>query len=255
MTGDSSAAEHRVAIGYDTIEKERKAGWVSRQFDAVAGRYDLMNTLLSAGIHYLWKRTAMDMLRPGPGEAVLDLCGGTGDLAVAAVRRVGPAGRVVLCDINHRMMAAGRATSVWARWRRRIRYVQGNAERLPFPDASFDGAIVGFGIRNLTDMPAGLSEMYRVLRPGGRLVCLEFSHPAWPWFRRLYDAYSFHVMPRLGALITGSRRAYTYLPESIRVFPDPPELARLFRVAGFRDVTYRRLTNGIAAIHRGRKPA
>lgn len=246
--------EERVPIGFRRIAASEKAGWVRRQFDAVAPWYDRMNTLLSLGVHHLWKRRAMDWLRPASGERILDLCGGTGDLAVAAIRRVGPRGRVVLCDINREMIRAGRAAPRFAEERAALDYVEGDAERLPFGDGRFDGVVVGFGIRNLTRMDRGFAEILRVLRPGGRLVVLEFSHPANPIFRRVYDLYSFAFMPWLGKRLAGSAEAYAYLAESIRGFPPPDALAGRLRSAGFSPVAYRRLTDGIAALHRARRP-
>ena len=238
-------------IGFRRIAAGEKAGWVRRQFDAIAPRYDRMNTLLSLGIHHQWKRRAMDWLDPNPGNQALDLCGGTGDLAVAAVGRVGASGRVTLCDINREMIRAGRAAARHGKERRRIRYVEGDAERLPFPEKSFDRVVVGFGVRNLTHMDRGLREIRRVLRPGGRMVILEFSHPDGPGFRRLYDLYSFTFMPWLGRRLAGSAEAYTYLAESIRGFPGPEALAGRLRNLGFSSVAYRPLTRAIAALHRG----
>ncbi|GBC59797.1 bifunctional demethylmenaquinone methyltransfera se/2-methoxy-6-polyprenyl-1,4-benzoquinol methylase [Desulfonema ishimotonii] len=240
-------------IGFKTIARTEKTRWVRHQFDAVAKRYDLMNTLLSFGIHHLWKRTAIKMLSLKPGHGVLDLCGGTGDLAVAAGKITGPTGRVVLYDINREMMSAGKSKPAHAGLRRRIAYVEGDAEQMALPDNAFDAAIVGFGIRNLTDMEKGFREMYRVLKPGGTMVCLEFSRPTIPLFRWCYDMYSFHIMPCLGQLLTGSREAYTYLPESIRLFPLPDKLKAKLEEIGFHNVTFRKLTNGVAVIHRGVK--
>lgn len=241
-------------IGFREIPVDLKSEWVRGQFDAVARRYDFMNTLLSGGVHHLWKRLAVRMLDLAPGDAVLDLCGGTGDLAVLAKRRVGPKGQVVLCDINREMMRVGREKDAERELRSAVRWVQGDAERLPFSDRRFDAAVVGFGIRNLTRMEAGFAEMLRVLKPGGRMVCLEFSHPVNPLFRWFYDQYSFHVMPYIGELVTGSREAYSYLPESIRRFPGPEALAGRLAAIGYKEVTFRRLTNGVAVIHRGVVP-
>lgn len=241
-------------FGYTSVPEEAKVSKVQHHFDSVAHCYDFMNTLLSVGIHYLWKRQAMNALQPGRGQRVLDVCGGTGDLSVLASQKVGPGGQVVLYDINLKMMQAG------ASMRRRqtpgapITCVQGNAEQITFPEASFDAVTVGFGIRNVTHMEKAFQEMYRVLKPGGKLMCLEFSQPMWLWLRWLYDQYSFKVMPWLGELLVGNRQAYTHLPETIRLFPLPQELKGLLESVGFEDVYYRRLTNGIAVIHIGRRP-
>jgi len=253
-----SPGEHRgnddlVYFGYQKIPHREKIRRTSLHFETVAGRYDFMNTLLSFGIHYLWKHTAIRMMKLKPGDRVLDVCGGTGDLSILAHRSVGPAGQVVLYDINRAMIQAGKTKPTHASIRRQIRHVQGNAEALSFPDNHFDAAMVGFGIRNVTRMERGFAEMHRVLKPGGRLMCLEFSKPTAPVFRFLYDFYSFTIMPFLGELLAGSRKAYTLLPESIRTFPMPDELADILKSIGFRRVVYRRLTNGIAVVHLGRK--
>jgi demethylmenaquinone methyltransferase / 2-methoxy-6-polyprenyl-1,4-benzoquinol methylase len=240
-------------FGFQTVPEKEKVVRVRNHFDRVATKYDMMNTLLSFGIHYVWKRSAIGMLALKEGDAVIDVCGGTGDLSLLAGKRVGPSGKVVLYDINRAMMEAGRHKSTHARERKKILYIQGDAEKISFPSESFDAAIVGFGVRNLTHMDEGLREIYRVLKPEGRFVCLEFSKPTARWFRWLYDFYSFRIMPVLGSLVVGSRQAYTYLPESIRLFPSPERLARLLEEVGFRQVVYRTLTNGIAAIHRGVK--
>jgi len=250
---DIKKQDNTTHIGYKKISQRKKAQWVRHQFDSVAQKYDLMNTLLSFGIHYLWKKKAIKMLDLEPGFKILDLCGGTGDLAVSAAKIAGKTGQVVLCDINREMMNAGRNSKGNAKYRQRINYVQADAEQMCFPDNYFDAAVVGFGIRNLTDMEAGFKEMYRVLKPGGTMVCLEFSRPVVPFFRRIYDLYSFHIMPWLGEMFTGSREAYTYLPESIRLFPLPDELKRKLEHIGFIDVRWQALTNGVAVIHRGIK--
>jgi demethylmenaquinone methyltransferase/2-methoxy-6-polyprenyl-1,4-benzoquinol methylase len=239
----------RAFFGYEQIAAREKSDRVRRHFDSVAHVYDFMNSLLSFGIHHAWKRESVRMLGLRPGERVLDVCGGTGDLAILAARRVGPRGRVAIYDINRAMIEAGLPKVRGGPFAGCIRHVQGFAERIACPDGAFDAAMVGFGIRNVTRMRLGFAEMHRVLRPGGRLLCLEFSRPVWPVFRRLYDFYSFHVMPFLGDLIAGSRKAYTHLPESIRMFPLPDELAAMLRAVGFSSVTYRRFTNGIAVAH------
>jgi len=231
------------------VQHNHKKTEVARHFDAVAARYDLMNTILSCGLHHLWKRRTIRLLGLKPGERVLDVCGGTGDLALLAAREVGDRGIVLLYDINRAMLLAGRPKLAQTGPSGRICFVEGDAERLAVADGSMDAAMVGFGVRNLTNMAAGLREMYRVLRPGGRLAILEFSRPTNPLWRRLYDLYSFTVMPLLGQVIAGSREAYTYLTTSIRQFPLPEELAATLRTIGFTQVTYQRLTNGIAVIH------
>jgi demethylmenaquinone methyltransferase/2-methoxy-6-polyprenyl-1,4-benzoquinol methylase len=235
------------------MDQQQKTDAVKRHFDRVASRYDLMNTILSFGLHHLWKRRAVSLLGLKPGERVIDVCGGTGDLALLAAPRVGPAGGVVLYDLNRAMLLAGRHKVARAGLTERIWLVQGDAEHLAAADESLDAALVGFGIRNLARMDEGLREMYRVLKPGGRLIILEFSRPANPLWRWLYDRYSFGVMPRLGQLVAGSREAYTYLITSIRQFPRPEGVAHLLQSIGFAQVTYHPLTNGIAMIHRAVK--
>jgi demethylmenaquinone methyltransferase/2-methoxy-6-polyprenyl-1,4-benzoquinol methylase len=247
---DPSAAHGEDAFfGFERIRAREKTARVLKHFDSVAAVYDGMNSLLSFGIHHAWKRASVRMLALRPGERVLDVCGGTGDLAILAARTVGRRGRVVIFDINRAMLTAGMHKVVGGPLEDCIRYVQGNAEELAFPDGRFDAAMVGFGIRNVTRMRRGFAEMHRVLRPGGRLMCLEFSRPVWPVFRWLYDMYSFHIMPLAGELIAGSRKAYTHLPESIRMFPLPQELADMLRQVGFGRVAYRAFTNGIAVAH------
>ena len=240
-------------FGYLKVPEMEKVTWVRRHFNAVAARYDFMNSLLSFGIHHLWKRVAVSRMGLCAGDRVLDVCGGTADLSLLAARHVGRDGRIVLYDINCAMMETGRPKVVSSAYAGNIAYVQGDAETLSFADATFNAAMVGFGIRNLTHMEAGFEEMYRVLKPGGKLMCLEFSEPVTPWFRALYDFYSFHIMPALGLLLAGSRHAYTYLPESIRLFPSPEELKTILEKMGFTSVRYLRLTDGIAAIHTGIK--
>jgi demethylmenaquinone methyltransferase / 2-methoxy-6-polyprenyl-1,4-benzoquinol methylase len=255
QTPDPAGPENSTTyFGYRRVAEADKEKLVRRHFDTVARKYDLMNTLLSFGLHHLWKRAAVNLLSLKPGDRVLDVCGGTADLAIRAARIMGPAGRVVVYDINWAMMAAGRPKVEHAGLAPRIRYIQGDAECLACPDACFDAALVGFGIRNLTHPQAGFAEMFRVLKPGGRLMCLEFSRPKTAWFRGLYDLYSFYAMPAIGKIMVGSWDAYTYLPESIRMFSQPEELAAVLTDIGFTGVSYRRLTNGIAVIHLGVKP-
>ena len=245
----SPQSADKVYFGYERINTVDKTNRVLQHFSSVAHHYDFMNTLLSFGIHYAWKRSAVRMLKLAPGERILDVCGGTGDLAILAARAVGPSGRVIIYDINRDMIQAGMHKVIDNEIEKRLGYIQGNAEAISFPDCHFDTAMVGFGIRNVTHMKKGFEEMYRVLNPGGKMMCLEFSKPTWPVFRWLYDFYSSYIMPFVGQLIAGNRKAYMHLPESIRMFPLPDELSELLKKIGFSQVTYRSLTNGIAVIH------
>ncbi|WP_373499313.1 class I SAM-dependent methyltransferase [Desulfococcus sp.] len=250
---DHISLKRQAQFGFEALSEREKAARVRRHFNSVAHKYDMMNTVLSLGIHYLWKKIAVAGLGLKPGEAVLDVCGGTGDLSVMARKAVGPSGKVVLYDINWDMIHAGRIKPTNAGSRRGILYVQGDAERISFPDGAFDVVMVGFAVRNITHMKQAFREMCRVLKPGGRFLCLEFSKPVWPWFRWLYDFYSFQIMPLLGDLVLGERKAYTCLPETIRLFLMPDELTEVLTSAGFSGVTYERMTNGIAVAHTGTK--
>ncbi|MGD9008377.1 MAG: bifunctional demethylmenaquinone methyltransferase/2-methoxy-6-polyprenyl-1,4-benzoquinol methylase UbiE [Desulfobacteraceae bacterium] len=240
-------------FGVRTFHEREKYRAVMRHFNRVAPKYDFMNSLLSLGIQHVWKRAAIRMLDISRGERILDVCGGTGDLAILAARRTGPSGQVVIYDINRAMMTAGRHKIDPFPELSHIQYVQGDAERIAFPDRAFDVAMVGFGIRNLTHLKQGFGEMHRVLKPGGRLLCLEFSRPTNPLFRLLYDFYSFNIMPLLGELIVGSAQSYACLPETIRMFPLPDELSSILAGIGFDPVRYRRMTNSIAVAHVGVK--
>ena len=250
---DRMSPEKMAHFGYRKVPEDEKVKWVMNHFNTVAHKYDLMNTLLSFGIHHLWKRVAVKMLKLHAGDRVIDVCGGTGDLSILAAHAVGSSGRVIIYDINRAMLEMGRPKVAKSARDRRITYVQGNAEHISFANQRFDAAMVGFGIRNLTHMKEGLKEIHRVLKPGGKLMCLEFSKPTAPLFRWLYDIYSFHIMPYLGGLIVGSKQAYTYLPESIRLFSLPDELSTILENSGFSQVTYRKLTNGIAVVHLAKK--
>lgn len=242
-----------VDFGYKKVRAAEKIRLVQRHFDAIARRYDFSNTVLSMGLDRVWRMEAVKTLSLRPGDSVLDLCGGTAELALLAARNVGVHGRVTLYDINRPMMIEARPKVARARLKSRINYVQGDAGNLALADRSFDAAMVGFGIRNLTDMKQGFREACRVLKHGGRFVCLEFSQPQASWFRALYNFYSFYIMPWFGQILVGSRTAYSYLPESIKLFSTPAKLAGIMEEAGFSKVSYRMLTNGIAAIHVGVK--
>lgn len=240
-------------FGYRRVPAEEKAQFVRKHFNIVAEKYDLMNTLLSFGIHHLWKRIAVRIMALNPGDRVLDVCGGTGDLAILAARTAGVSGRVIVYDINRAMIEVGRHKIKGSSSGKHIWYVQGDAEHLPFPDGYFDAAMVGFGIRNVTHMDLGFQEMWRILKPGGKMMCLEFSKPTAPLFRRLYDFYSFHFMPLIGGIIAGSYKAYLHLTESIRTFVMPDKLTDMIEQAGFSRIITRKLTNGIAIIHMATK--
>lgn len=240
-------------FGLRTYDELRKKAAVTEHFNGVAEKYDFMNSLLSFGIQHVWKRAALRMLAPSPGSRVLDVCGGTGDLAALAASRSGHKGSVTIYDINRKMMEAGKIKLSETSLFKNIHWVQGDAESISFPSGSFDAAMVGFGIRNLTHLEKGFKEMHRVLKPGGKLLCLEFSKPVNPVFRTLYDFYSFNVMPLLGQAITGNARAYACLPETIRMFPLPDELSGILENIGFSRVTYQSMTNGIAVAHVGVK--
>ncbi len=232
-------------------EKEQA---VQAMFTAIAHRYDLNNSLLSLGLHHSWKRRAVKMSGAAVGDTVLDLCTGTGDLAVLLARQVGSEGRVIGLDLNDRMLAFGRR-KIKKLGISNITLLTGNAESLQFCDRTFQAATVAFGIRNVTDIRAALREMHRVLEPGGRAVCLEFSRPTSGPLRKLYDYYSFTLLPRIGRLVARDQTGvYHYLPASIRAFPDQERFRELFLEAGFSPVTYRNLTGGIVAIHVGVKP-
>ena len=239
-------------FGFQKVPVEEKAQRVRSVFDSVATDYDLMNDVMSLGIHRLWKRLAIGMANIRPGQQVLDLAGGTGDLVLMIAPRVGPQGRVVLSDINNAMIRTGRARLLDRGIAGNVEYVQADAERLPFPDNSFDCITMAFGLRNVTHKQAALDAMYRVLKPGGRLLILEFSRPA-ALLKPAYDFYSFSRLPRLGQLIARDAASYRYLAESIRMHPDQKTLVGMLESAGFEGCDFHNLTGGIVAIHRGYK--
>ena len=239
-------------FGFQKVPVEEKAQRVRGVFDSVATDYDLMNDVMSLGIHRLWKRLAIGMANIQPGQLVLDLAGGTGDLTLMIAPRVGPQGRVVLSDINNAMIRTGRARLLDKGIAGNVEYVQADAERLPFPDNSFDCITMAFGLRNVTHKQSALDSMYRVLKPAGRLLILEFSRPA-ALLKPAYDFYSFSILPRLGQLIARDAASYRYLAESIRMHPDQKTLVGMLQSAGFEACDFHNLTCGIVAIHRGYK--
>ncbi len=241
----------RTDFGFEEVPWQEKARRVRGVFDSVASRYDLMNDLLSGGLHRLWKDFLISLTHLRPGQQALDVAGGTGDIAERLLRRVAPGGRVVLSDINAEMLNRGRDRLIDAGVVHGIDYVQANAECLPFADGTFDCVTIAFGLRNVTDKAAALHAMRRVLRPGGQLLVLEFSQPTAPGLGPLYDAYSFRVLPLLGQIVAGDAASYRYLAESIRRHPDQETLLAMLRDAGFVDCRYHNLAGGIVAVHRG----
>ncbi|HEX9260006.1 MAG TPA: bifunctional demethylmenaquinone methyltransferase/2-methoxy-6-polyprenyl-1,4-benzoquinol methylase UbiE, partial [Acidimicrobiales bacterium] len=239
-----------VDFGYKEVPASEKARHVRAVFDSVADKYDLMNDLMSAGVHRLWKRYTLGQTGLRPGQAALDVAGGTGDLAAGMARQVGERGLVVLSDINEAMLGVGRNRLLDRGLMRNVRFSLANAECLPFDDESFDCVTIAFGLRNVTDKPAALASMRRVLRPGGRLLVLEFSKPVVPGLKPLYDVYSFSVLPWLGKRVAGDSDSYQYLAESIRKFPDQETLKGMMQEAGLEDVSYHNLTGGIVALHK-----
>lgn len=244
-------AQDQVDFGFEQVGREDKARRVRGVFDSVAGKYDLMNDLMSGGLHRLWKRFVLTLTGLKPGQRALDVAGGTGDLSVGLARQVGDSGLVVLSDINAAMLARGRTRLTDAGVVGNVAYALANAERLPFADGEFDCITIGFGLRNVTDKASALASMYRVLRPGGQLLILEFSHPTAPGLKPLYDAYSFRVLPLLGRLVADDAASYRYLAESIRMHPDQEALLTMMREAGFEGGRYHNLAGGIVAVHRG----
>lgn len=237
-------------FGYKTVPLDEKAGLVKGVFDSVASRYDIMNDVMSGGLHRIWKRFAIDQAGVKAGHTVLDLAGGTGDLARRFAEQVGASGEVVLADINHAMLEQGRRRLVDAGVAGNLSIAQVDAENLPFADASFDRIAIAFGLRNVTDKEAALASMLRVLKPGGKALILEFSKPA-ASIKPLYDLYSFKLLPVFGKLLANDAESYQYLAESIRMHPDQDTLLRMMQDAGFERCRYNNLTAGIVALHVG----
>ncbi|AUD58873.1 bifunctional demethylmenaquinone methyltransferase/2-methoxy-6-polyprenyl-1,4-benzoquinol methylase [Shewanella sp. Pdp11] len=250
MSEGESKSTH---FGYKTVEADKKAELVAGVFHSVAAKYDIMNDVMSFGIHRFWKRYTIEVSGARPGMKVLDLAGGTGDLTAKFSHLVGDKGEVVLADINDSMLKVGRTKLRDKGIVSNVSYVQANAEALPFPDNHFDIITIAFGLRNVTDKDAALRSMNRVLKPGGKLLVLEFSKPQHEIMRKVYDLYSFKVLPKMGELITKDADSYEYLAESIRMHPDQYTLKQMMVDAGFEQVDYTNMTDGIVALHRGYK--
>ncbi|MFI4890147.1 MAG: bifunctional demethylmenaquinone methyltransferase/2-methoxy-6-polyprenyl-1,4-benzoquinol methylase UbiE [Steroidobacterales bacterium] len=242
-----------VDFGFEQVPWHEKAARVRAVFASVAGRYDVMNDLMSLGVHRLWKHFTLSLTGLRPGQQALDVAGGTGDLSIGLAKQVGKQGRVFLTDINPAMLERGRDRLLDAGFVGNVDYAVADAERLPFDDDVFDCVTIAFGLRNVTDKAAALRSMYRVLKPGGQLLVLEFSKPTLPGLSRLYDAYSFNVLPLLGRLVARDEASYRYLAESIRMHPDQETLLAMLQDAGFGQARYHNLSGGIVALHRGYK--
>ncbi|MBT4212300.1 MAG: bifunctional demethylmenaquinone methyltransferase/2-methoxy-6-polyprenyl-1,4-benzoquinol methylase UbiE [Porticoccaceae bacterium] len=241
-------------FGYKTVNVEEKAGKVADVFHSVASNYDLMNDLMSAGVHRLWKRMTIEMSGVRPGNKVLDIAGGTGDLAAKFSRIVGKDGYVVLADINESMLKVGRDRLMDLGVVDNVKFSQSDAQHLPFPDNTFDVITIAFGLRNVTDKELALKSMLRVLKPGGRLLVLEFSKPGNPVLSKIYDTYSFSILPKLGKLFADDAESYQYLAESIRMHPDQQTLMGMMDDVGFANTDFHNMTGGVVALHRGVKP-
>lgn len=241
-------------FGYKTVNVEEKADKVAEVFHSVAAKYDLMNDLMSGGVHRLWKRITIEMSGVRRGDKVLDIAGGTGDLTAKFSRIVGSEGTVVLADINDSMLKVGRDRLMDRGVVNNVRFSQADAQYLPFPDNTFDVITIAFGLRNVTDKDLALRSMLRVLKPGGRLLVLEFSKPANPVLSKIYDTYSFSILPKLGRLFADDSDSYQYLAESIRMHPDQQTLQNMMDDAGFANTDFHNMTGGVVALHRGVKP-
>lgn len=253
MTSESKDRPPVTHFGYQQVAWNEKAERVREVFDSVADRYDLMNDLMSGGIHRLWKRFALTQTGLKPGQQALDVAAGTGDLARGLARQVSVHGRVVVTDINNAMLTRGRDRLLDAGVASNVVFVQSDAERLPFAADSFNCITIAFGLRNVTDKPAALAALHRVLKPGGQLLVLEFSAPTLPGLKPVYDLYSFRLLPLMGRIVAGDAASYRYLAESIRRHPSPAALRTMMEDAGFERCRYHNLTGGIVALHRGYK--
>lgn len=246
--------EETTHFGFKDVKVEEKAGKVADVFHSVAAKYDIMNDLMSFGVHRIWKRLTIESSGVRPGHKVLDIAGGTGDLTMQFSKRVGETGHVTLADINASMLQVGRDRLLDKGYGSNIDFVQANAECLPFPDNHFNIVSIAFGLRNVTDKDKALASMYRVLKPGGRLLILEFSKPRNPVLSDMYDKYSFSALPVMGKLITNDSDSYQYLAESIRMHPDQETLENMMKAVGFCNTRYQNMTGGIVALHTGIKP-
>lgn len=253
MSGERPPDPKTASFGFREVPEGEKSGLVGRIFSAVAPRYDLMNDLMSGGVHRLWKDAFVGWLAPRPGQRFLDVAGGTGDIAFRIAERVKGDAAITVCDINPEMLAEGRRRAGTRANAGAIQWICGDAERLPVPDASADAYTIAFGIRNVTHIDRALADAYRALAPGGRFMCLEFSRCDVPLLDAAYEFWSFKAIPEIGAAVAGDREAYQYLVESIRRFPDQQAFARMIGEAGFANVKVRNLMGGIAAMHSGWK--
>jgi len=240
-------------FGYKTVEENAKESLVAGVFDSVASKYDIMNDVMSFGVHRIWKKVAMQHTGLKPGGSALDVAGGTGDLTMQMSKQVGPSGKIIISDINAAMLEEGRKRLLDKGYAGNIDFVEANAEALPFEDNQFDCITIAFGLRNVTHQDEALASMYRVLKPGGRLLILEFSKPVMPGLDKVYDFYSFNILPKMGKLIAGDEESYRYLAESIRMHPDQDTLKQMMVDAGFERCTYHNMTGGIVALHKGFK--
>jgi len=253
MSSQDNLTDDTTDFGYERVKTAEKAGRVREVFDSVAAQYDLMNDLMSGGLHRLWKRFTIELSAVRSGQTVLDIAGGTGDLAAKFSKIVGADGKVILADINAAMLSVGRDRLIDKGALSNIDVVQADAQFLPFEDNSIDCITIAFGLRNVTDKAKALRSMHRVLKPGGRVLVLEFSKPTSPLLSKVYDAYSFSALPAMGKLITDDADSYRYLAESIRKHPDQESLLEMVEDAGFVDCQYHNMTGGIVAVHRGIK--
>jgi demethylmenaquinone methyltransferase/2-methoxy-6-polyprenyl-1,4-benzoquinol methylase len=253
LKGTMADSDHTVDFGFEKVAAADKAERVRAVFASVAGKYDVMNDLMSFGAHRLWKHFTLSLTGLRPGQRALDVAGGTGDLAAGLLRQVGKSGRVVLSDVNPAMLDIGRDRLLDKGLVGNVECIVADAERLPFEDNAFDCVTIGFGLRNVTDKAAALKSMHRVLKPGGQLLVLEFSTPVAPGLKPIYDAYSFKILPLLGGLVAKDADSYRYLAESIRMHPNQEALLEMLRAAGFIQARYHNLSGGIVAVHRGYK--